>query len=86
VITCPGCGRELDRIDHCAIEHMTLDADVYRPLNVGDVAADGGFGVASETLLRCGYCQAEVPAEYREFFYRRWYQVVEFNRRVAEER
>jgi hypothetical protein len=46
----------------------------------------GGFGVASETQLRCGYCGVEVPREHRRFFYERWWQIVAFNQRVADER
>ena len=54
---------------------------MYRPVNVGDIDADetGGtsFGLASETDLRCGFCAVSVPREAREFFYRRWYAVIE---------
>lgn len=71
------CGHVLDRIDHYSIEHLILDNDVYRPVNVGDFDVEGNYGLASETDLRCGYCGTSVPRESREFFYRRWYQIPE---------
>jgi hypothetical protein len=83
---CPGCGRVLDRIDHHAVEHMILSDDVYRPTGIDEGDGHGGFGVASETQLRCGYCGVEVPREHRQYFYERWWQIVAFNQRVAAER
>jgi len=67
---CPNCGVGLYLIDHCGIEHLTLDGGVYRPLH-------GGEGLASEINLRCGACGFLLPQESREFFYRRWYVIKE---------
>jgi hypothetical protein len=65
---CPGCRRELDRIDHYGIEHLILDGATYRPMNATE-------GLASRVDLRCGYCQTPVPRTSRAFFYQRWEQV-----------
>jgi len=70
---CPACHRALTRIDHYGIEHLILDADLYRPI-------DATEGLASEVDLRCGFCSFPVPRAVREFFYRRWYAVIEATR------
>lgn len=78
---CEGCGRQLDRIDHHAIDHSILLDDVYRPVGIydGDAAGEGP-GLASDVDLRCGYCHASIPRSAREYFYRRWYAVLEFGK------
>lgn len=75
-LMCTGCGQPLDRIDHYGIEHLILREDVYRPVGVDDGDGGGGYGIASEVDLRCGHCHTSLPREVREFFYRRWYQVL----------
>jgi hypothetical protein len=75
---CPACGRPLDRIDHYAIEHLILRGDVFEPVGIADGDGDGGvYGLASEVDLRCGHCHTPVPREVRQFFYRRWYAVLQ---------
>lgn len=70
---CPSCHHALTRVDHYGIEHLILDDSVYRPVNVEE-------GLASEVDLRCGFCALPLPREMREFFYRRWYAVIEATR------
>ena len=73
---CPYCHHPLDRIDHYGIEHLILRDDIYRPVGIDDGDSKGGCGLASEVDLRCGRCGEPVPRESREYFYRRWYQVL----------
>lgn len=81
---CESCGRQLDRIDHHAIEHSILRDDVYMPVGIYDGDATGeGPGLASYVDLRCGYCHASIPRPAREYFYRRWYAVLAATRGEA---
>lgn len=73
VSVCLRCGRPLDRVDHYGIEHLVLRGDVYVPATLDD---DGAYCFASEVDLRCGRCSAPLPRKDREYFYRRWYQVL----------
>lgn len=67
VPTCanPKCGKPLDRIDHYGIEHLILDAGVYREMN-------GAEGIGSDVDLRCGYCDTPLERTARQFFYQHW--------------
>ena len=80
---CPNCQEALIRIDHHAIEHLILEDGVYRPVAVADGMPDGQHGLASETDLRCGFCGQSVPRSVREYFFRRWYQVLETQKAPA---
>lgn len=83
---CPGCDHPLDRIDHFAIEHLILRDDVYRPTGIDDGDGQGGYGLASEVDLRCGRCGEPLPREDRQYFYRRWYVVLELGWPIADPR
>lgn len=78
---CGDCGRPLDRVDHVAIEHLFLDANMFRPVSVDKPLPGEEFGVGSRTELRCGYCQAVLRPEQRRYFYERWYAVLAVTRR-----
>jgi len=80
---CPSCHEHLLRIDHFGIEHTILDNDVYRAVAIADGSPGAQFGLASETDLRCGYCGTSVPREVREYFYRRWEQVLAFTPKLV---
>lgn len=80
---CPSCERVLDRIDHAAILHLVLDDQVYRSAAVNEPGPGQIFGIASETKLRCGYCQAELPREARSYFYQRWEAVLGSSARLS---
>jgi hypothetical protein len=65
---CTSCGKPLEKVDHYQIEHMTLDQEIYRPTHAGE-------GLASETDLRCGWCDVPLTLEQRRYFYERWYAI-----------
>jgi hypothetical protein len=76
---CKCCGKKLDRIDHCAIEHTMLREDTYGPVGIMDGGVNGEeYGLASEIDLCCGYCGATIHMEAKAFFYKRWANVKDF--------
>lgn len=78
---CPNCRRPMDRVDHHAIEHSILRDGVYRPVGIADGLEGEEFGLASEIDLRCGYCFTSIPQPARRFFYERWGELQEFQRK-----
>ena len=73
---CKGCGNIIDRVDHSAVEHLILDGDTFRPVHVDDGGIEC-FGIESEIHLSCGYCQATIPREMRQWFYSKWWKLKE---------
>lgn len=63
--TCRGCRLPLMRLRHAYVEHLVLDAAVYRELNAYE-------GTAGETILACDLCGTELDQVARRFFYEHW--------------